>query len=78
MTAEKVVCLVVLVLVVVGALNWGLHAFNYNIVDSLFGKPEESNITKGVYVAVAIAGVVVAVQMIRNKIKACPDDDKKN
>jgi len=79
MSAEKVVCLVALVLVVVGALNWGLHAFGLNAVDSLdnltSGLLGQGNLAKVVYVLVAVAGVVVAVQMGRSKIRACPDDD---
>lgn len=79
MSYEKVVCLVALSLVIVGALNWGLHAFGYNLVDSLLGKPEDSNITKGVYVLVALAGVVVVVQwLFRSKIQLCPDESQQS
>lgn len=84
MKAEKVLCTVALVLVIVGALNWGAQAAGYNLVSllgnglsSLSGSYEAG---KGfetvVYVLVAAAGLAVAVQMGRKKIVACPDDDE--
>ena len=79
MTAEKVVCIVALVLVIVGALNWGLHAFGLNLVDGIDNALSDylgkGNLAKVVYVLVAVAGVTVAVQMGRKKIQACPDED---
>jgi uncharacterized membrane protein YuzA (DUF378 family) len=87
MKAEKVLCTVALVLVIVGALNWGLEAFGYNVVnlvsdgiyklagsENLSGK--KTNLEIAVYVLVAAAGLAVAVQMGRKKIAACPDDDE--
>jgi uncharacterized membrane protein YuzA (DUF378 family) len=45
-----------LVLVIVGGLNWGLvGAFNYNLVDSLFGV--ESALSRIVYVLVGLSAV---------------------
>lgn len=45
-----------LVLVVVGAINWGLvGAFEYNLVDSLFG--EGSGLSRVIYVIVGVAGI---------------------
>lgn len=79
MSAEKVVCLIALSLVIVGALNWGLHAFGLNLVDALDNSLSDylgaGNLAKVVYVLVAVAGVAVAVQMGRKKIQACPDED---
>lgn len=44
------------VLVVVGAINWGLvGAFEFNLVDTLFG--EGSLLSRLVYVLVGLAGV---------------------
>jgi uncharacterized membrane protein YuzA (DUF378 family) len=52
----KVVTAVALVLVLVGGLNWGLvGAFDYNLVDSLFG--EGSGVSRTVYVLVGLAAV---------------------
>lgn len=51
------------VLVVVGGLNWGLvGAFNYNLVDSLFGAG--STLSRIVYVLVGLAAVEMLVKMV--------------
>ncbi|MDD5152938.1 MAG: DUF378 domain-containing protein [Candidatus Pacebacteria bacterium] len=47
------------VLVVVGALNWGLVAFGYNLVEMILGAG--STLTKVVYVLVALSAVYLAV-----------------
>jgi uncharacterized membrane protein YuzA (DUF378 family) len=47
------------VLVIVGALNWGLHAFGYNLVDMLFGAG--STIAMVVYVLVALSALVLII-----------------
>ena len=47
---------IALILVIIGALNWGLVGFfNYNLVSALFG--ENSKFSKVVYAIVGIAGV---------------------
>lgn len=81
MTAEKIVCLVALTLLMIGGLNWGLHAFDLNAVDKLDNLTSsflgEKNLSKVVYVLVALAAVYVFVQVfINKKIKACPDEDQ--
>lgn len=49
-----------LILVIVGALNWGLvGALNFNLVSTLFG--EMSSISRIVYVLVGLAAVYLAV-----------------
>lgn len=45
------------VLLVVGGLNWLLHAFGLNLVDAIF--TEGSTMTKVVYVVVGLATLVV-------------------
>lgn len=52
------------VLVIVGALNWGLSAFGYNLVDMIFGMG--SMLAKVVYVLVALSALV----LIFNKQKS--------
>ena len=48
---------VCLVLLIVGAINWGLIGlFDFNLVETLFGA--ENVITRVVYVLVGIAGIV--------------------
>jgi uncharacterized membrane protein YuzA (DUF378 family) len=53
-------------LVVVGGLNWGLvGAFDYNLVDSLFGVG--SVIARVVYVLVGVAALYVAAMPFLKK-----------
>lgn len=52
-------------LVIVGALNWGLVAFDYNLVSALLGSwPLLENT---VYVLVALSGVYLAAQAVMKK-----------
>jgi uncharacterized membrane protein YuzA (DUF378 family) len=47
---------VALILVIVGALNWGLIGlFGFNLVEALFGG--DSLLTKLIYVLVGLAGI---------------------
>ncbi len=47
---------VALLLIIIGGLNWGLvGAFEYNLVDSIFG--EGSALSRIVYVAVGLAAL---------------------
>lgn len=46
-----------LVLIIIGAINWGLIGlFDFNLVETLFGS--ENVITKVVYALVGIAGII--------------------
>jgi len=57
----KNVDLVTLVLVIVGALNWGLvGAFQFNLVTAIFGVGAISNI---VFILVGVAGVYQLVRL---------------
>lgn len=48
---------VALVLIIIGAINWGLIGlFDFNLVDTLFGT--DNVITKIVYVLVGISGII--------------------
>jgi uncharacterized protein len=50
----------VLVLLIVGGLNWGLvGAFNFNLVTTLFGTV--SVVTTVIYVAVGLAAIYLAL-----------------
>ncbi|MFE9083789.1 DUF378 domain-containing protein [Brevundimonas sp. NPDC003935] len=52
----KAVNLITLLLIIIGAVNWGLvGAFDFNLVSALFG--DGSAITRGVYVLVGLAGL---------------------
>ncbi len=71
MEAEKVLCMVALVLVIIGAINWGASAFKFNLVSKTVGSGDENDKNKKeivVYVLVALAGVYVAVQLALGKI----------
>lgn len=65
----KAVSAVVLLLIIVGGLNWGLvGAFDFNLVDSLFG--EGSALARVVYVLVGLAALyklVVWVMSLLNE-----------
>ena len=61
------ICKLVCLLVVVGALNWGLvGAFNINIVEQLLGSIPKA--VKIVYILVGLAGIMKIV----SAFKACP------
>lgn len=52
----KAVNLITLLLVIVGAVNWGLvGAFDFNLVSALFG--EGSAVSRGVYILVGLSGL---------------------
>lgn len=58
---------VVWVLVVVGALNWGLvGAFNYNLVEMVLGA---GMVTQWVYILVGLSGVYTLWKMFTMKKK---------
>jgi len=55
----KSVYCVALILVIIGALNWGLVGlFDFNLVASIFGAG--SVLSRIIYVLVAVAGIVIA------------------
>jgi uncharacterized membrane protein YuzA (DUF378 family) len=57
----KAVDLVALILVIVGALNWGLvGTANFNLVTALFG---QNILSSAVFVLVGIAGIVLAIRL---------------
>lgn len=56
MNFETILKWVALVLILVGALNWGLiGAFHFNLVEVIFG--DLSVVTRGIYVLVGLAGL---------------------
>ena len=61
---KKPFCCICFILLVVGALNWGLiGAFNYNLVESLLGAwPVLVTI---VYLLVGIAGLLALVKLAK-------------
>lgn len=56
----KVIYQTALVLIIIGALNWGLIGFfDYNLVDGLFGA--DSVLSRIVYGLVGISAIYVAI-----------------
>ena len=52
----KIIDTIALVLVIIGAINWGLVGFfNFNLVDTLFGSM--TAITRVIYALVGVAGL---------------------
>ncbi|MDO8632942.1 MAG: DUF378 domain-containing protein [Candidatus Wildermuthbacteria bacterium] len=63
----KLIGPIALLLVVVGALNWGLVGFlGMDLVAKIFG--DMTSITKIVYIVVGLAGVYVAVTMLPKQL----------
>ena len=59
----KAVNLVALLLIIIGGLNWGLvGAFDFNLVDSIFG--EGSVLARTVYILVGLAALYEFVQWL--------------
>ncbi len=53
---------ITLVLVIVGALNWGLvGAFNFNLVSTIFG--DMSMIARVVYILVGVSSIYLVTQV---------------
>lgn len=52
----KVIDTIALILIIIGALNWGLIGiFNFNLVDTIFGAM--SIVSKIIYILVGISGL---------------------
>jgi len=54
--------LVVVILVIVGALNWGLEALGYNLVEMILGV---GTLTKIVYGLVGLAGLYKLYMLVK-------------
>ncbi len=64
----KYLHVVAFILVIVGALNWLLVAFGYNLVDSILGAG--STLAMLVYILVGLSGIYLAVTH-KKDCKAC-------
>ena len=61
----KVIDTIALVLIIIGAINWGLVGiFNFNLVDAIFGAM--SIISRIIYILVGISGLW-AIKLLFNK-----------
>ncbi len=62
----KVIDTIALILVIIGAINWGLIGiFNFNLVDTIFGAM--SAISRIIYTLVGIAGLWSIKLLFDNK-----------
>lgn len=69
---------IVLLLVIVGAVNWGLWGlFNYNLVAAIFG--EQTLLARLVYILVGVAGVwaISFFSCVCKSESCCSNDDHK-
>ncbi|MFA5987365.1 MAG: DUF378 domain-containing protein [Candidatus Paceibacterota bacterium] len=57
------------VLLVIGGLNWGLYAFNYNLVNMLLGS--WPTVEKIVYILVGLSAILAIFSC---RCKACQSD----
>lgn len=64
----KVLHIIAFILLIVGGLNWGLTAFNYNVVEMILGAG--STVTRAVYVLVALSAIYMAVSH-KGDCKSC-------
>lgn len=70
MNYSNLLCAISALIAAIGALNWGLYAYNhdYNLVDKVFKK--DSVLSKVVYALIAVCGVIVIccqIKWIRKK-----------
>jgi uncharacterized membrane protein YuzA (DUF378 family) len=60
----KVIRVLVMILIIIGALNWGLIGFfDYNLLADMFGGPE-SNGAHIVFSIIGVAGLVAAIRFV--------------
>lgn len=63
------------ILVLVGALNWGLVGlFNFNLVAAIFG--EMNIVSRIVYILVGVSAVGLIIGRCFCKKKCCPEQNK--
>ena len=63
--AKGIIDVIAMVLVIIGALNWGLVGiFSWNLVDAIFGAA--STIGRVVYALVGVAGLWTIYLLVKN------------
>lgn len=66
----KVLWWIVLIITVFGAINWGLFAFDFNLVDYLLGS--YATVTQVVYIVMGVSGVILlATSLTHDCCKMC-------
>lgn len=64
----KILHIIAFILLVIGGLNWGLTAFNYNVVEIVLGA--SSTATRAIYILVALSAIYT-VFFHKGDCKAC-------
>jgi Uncharacterized conserved protein len=63
----KLIDKISLILVIIGAINWGLIGlFNFNLVDALFGQPTNL-IGRIVYILIGVGGLDMLMLLFKTK-----------
>lgn len=63
----KLIDKVSLILVIIGAINWGfIGLFNFNLVDTLFGQPTNL-IGRIIYILIGVSGVDMLMLLFKTK-----------
>ena len=78
MDAKKIAFIVLFYVTVVGALNWGMHACGYNLVEKLAGAvggESAKTVENAIYYVVAGCGLAACVMYTMHLVNK--DDDKK-
>jgi len=68
-----VVYIIAFVLVVIGGLNWGASALNYNLVDKLLG--QGSTAGSVVYYTVALSALLLVIGLLSKRIHFTKDEN---
>lgn len=64
----KILHIIAFILLIIGGLNWGLTAFNYNVVEMILGVGGVA--TRAVYILVALSAIYLAISH-KSDCKAC-------
>ena len=54
---------IAMILAAIGAINWGLHAFDYGLVDMIFGAG--SPVAMILYVVIGLSGIWALVKIFK-------------
>ena len=67
----KILHVIALILLIIGGLNWGLTAFDYNVVNMLLGTVPV--VEKAVYILVGLSAIYTAITH-KGDCKACSSE----
>ena len=79
MDAKKIAFIILFYITVRGALNWGMHACGYNLVEKLSGAvggDSAKTVENSIYYIVAACGLAAGVLYTMQLVQQKKDDDK--